>query len=726
MTSLNWAVGPNSGKASSISRNQQKKHKVIWLPIKDVFSKVERGFKLDIDDPKGGANAKPERIERAKEHFLSGGYMDPPEVGYNDWFRSIVFTDGRHRLVAAYQLGAKKAPFVVDSDSKEDILELIGKDTVEEGIGVSEEELLKKFPDLKKTKDLIAVSSWLRAEDSDIAYKIAYEPITKFTKDKERLKSLSKFPKDLKRVKAIAGQLRKTGKLLPVFIEEDDPDMFIIEGRHRILAFWLTGQREIPVVYVNKKEELKEAPVGQKELMSVDMDQFLFGGEFEFGFVYGERSTARKVEDVIKRELSKLLGGIKFSSDTSSFTTKDVAKTSWRLTQDESIKIPGEKYSWGAEFVTPALEWEEFRTVVARTFRYISRKGFITNGTTGMHCSISFKDEDKNKDIDPLKLAVIAGTDYLKNLWPRIQYKLDNGDLSNDYVKSNTEEIKSIIREIISGYSGSQKISDVTASNLAKKVEEWLEDSYSNFLRHGNPKWREKHFIVNLGRLKEHGYVEFRAVGGEGYENRFQEAEMSFRRYALALRRSADPDEGRNEYLKKLYKIFTEALEGFEVYTYDEDLNQSKHKVDLKSIKNENARKLLENILPIISKNRKLRRIVMDMTFSFDHLGKGEGVYSLLNTLSREFDNVKGSANTLRRFFVLLLKIYGVSRKDIKRVFDKHYWEPGSTEKLDPPLTPDGEIDDEAEDFDWDEYERQEYKRDYPYSLNDLYKILNL
>ena len=604
-------------------------------------------------------------------------------------------------------------------------------DCLQEGTGFTEEELIEKFPALEKTKDLKAAAAWFNVEPSEIGYKLVYEPIEKFQKDKTRLETLDQYPGDLKRVRRIARELRKNGRLLPVFVEEDDPEMFIIEGRHRILAFWIVGQKEIPVVYVNKKENLHESPFGEKELQEVDMNQFNFGGEAEFAVVYGETSTSQKYTRMIRDELSRILG-VSFTDEISSIVTDEMARTEWRITIDDSVKVPDETKFFGAEVVTPVLDWEDFRKTIARIFKYIDTKGFITNGSTGLHCSISFKDEKKNQEIDPLKLAVIAGTNYLRSVWPRIQYKLSNGELSSDYVKSNRDEIKNIIKDISRSYgSKDSKISDVTAQNLSSKIQSWLDDNYQNFMRFGKPTWKEKHFAVNVGKLAEKGYVEFRAVGGENYENRFKEAEQAFRRFALTLERAADTGkESRRDYLKKLYKIFSEALEEVDIFIYDFDeegqLHQEKHTANLENIKNEQAKKLLNSVLPLTNKNPSLRKNLLELVYTFDQVGKAMGILRILTMLSQNMGNLKKYSNTLRRFFIMLFKIYGVTRKDLETIFHKHYWEPNDPNKLTLPMTDDGEVDDENEDFDWEEYERQEHKMDSSYSLNDLYKLFKI
>ena len=57
--------------------------------------------------------------------------------------------------------------------------------------------------------------------------------ITKFMKQKKILKKLEN------------GQ-----HSFPIYIEEGDPHLFIMEGRHRAIAFILNGMDKIPVFFV--------------------------------------------------------------------------------------------------------------------------------------------------------------------------------------------------------------------------------------------------------------------------------------------------------------------------------------------------------------------------------------------------------------------------------------------------------------------------------------------
>ncbi len=47
--------------------------------------------------------------------------------------------------------------------------------------------------------------------------------------------------------------IKQGGKLLPIYVEKNDPHKFVMAGRHRMVAFWLLKINMIPVAYVTKK-----------------------------------------------------------------------------------------------------------------------------------------------------------------------------------------------------------------------------------------------------------------------------------------------------------------------------------------------------------------------------------------------------------------------------------------------------------------------------------------
>jgi hypothetical protein len=107
---INWA---NEDDAERPNNFHDDNYVLINVNIKDITKYMHSSMRLDLDDIKGGDNAIGNRLERAKQHIINGCPIDYPEVGCSDINNVIDYTNGRHRVVAAYQLGFDYAPMFV-------------------------------------------------------------------------------------------------------------------------------------------------------------------------------------------------------------------------------------------------------------------------------------------------------------------------------------------------------------------------------------------------------------------------------------------------------------------------------------------------------------------------------------------------------------------------------------------------------------------------------------
>ena len=109
-------------------------------------------------------------------------------------------------------------------------------------------------------QDLKDVAGWMDTTPDKISIEVKQEPIEKFIKQiREMYGTYDEFPEDEERTNRILKLLKRGSKPLPVYVEAGDPDLFVMEGRHRMVAFWLAGMKSIPVAYASKKQEFSEA-----------------------------------------------------------------------------------------------------------------------------------------------------------------------------------------------------------------------------------------------------------------------------------------------------------------------------------------------------------------------------------------------------------------------------------------------------------------------------------
>jgi hypothetical protein len=101
-------------------------------------------------------------------------------------------------------------------------------------------------------QDLKDVAEWMRTTPDKLSVEVRQEPVKKFIKQiREMYGTYDEFPEDEERTSRILKLLKRGAKPLPIYVEANDPDLFVMEGRHRMVAFWLAGMKIIPVAYVS-------------------------------------------------------------------------------------------------------------------------------------------------------------------------------------------------------------------------------------------------------------------------------------------------------------------------------------------------------------------------------------------------------------------------------------------------------------------------------------------
>ena len=100
--------------------------------------------------------------------------------------------------------------------------------------------------------DLDAAADWIGKTIDRLRVEVVDEPITIFMKQiKEMYGTYKEYPQDAKRTKTILQKLQAGETEYPIYVQRKDPDKFVMEGRHRMVAFWMAGLKNIPVAYVS-------------------------------------------------------------------------------------------------------------------------------------------------------------------------------------------------------------------------------------------------------------------------------------------------------------------------------------------------------------------------------------------------------------------------------------------------------------------------------------------
>jgi len=196
----------------------------------------------------------------------------------------------------------------------------------------------------------------------------------------------------------------------------------------------------------------------------------------------------------------------------------------WKLVPDGSID--DDSSGAGVEIVSPPIPAEDAFEKLEQVFDCIEDGGYKTNSSTGLHINISIPDmADK---IDPLKLVLFMGDKHILKVFDREH---------NTYTESQIDILK---KEIIRG-----KLNKST--DIIKDMCGLLS--------------REKYSSVNLSKLFTQGFIEFRSAGGANYHKKLKEVKEVLGRLLTAIYIASNPEEEKEEYLKKVSKLVASGKE---------------------------------------------------------------------------------------------------------------------------------------------------------------------
>lgn len=147
---------------------------------------------------------------------------------------------------------AEKEPAVYDEFAEWIYQDLHSKSTIGEGINSHKEISLKQAIKLSQLSDINDVGTWLQKNIKDIKFYYSLEPINIFMETILEMESTyDDFPDEAERSRKIFELLQQGEKPKAIFIEKNDSSKFIMEGRHRIVAFKWFGLEKVPVIYVS-------------------------------------------------------------------------------------------------------------------------------------------------------------------------------------------------------------------------------------------------------------------------------------------------------------------------------------------------------------------------------------------------------------------------------------------------------------------------------------------
>lgn len=226
---------------------------------------------------------------------------------------------------------------------------------------------------------------------------------------------------------------------------------------------------------------------------------------------------------------------IKSASGYKAFGTREPGI--WYLETDPSINASESDGEAGLELVSPPMPIAQALEKLEAVFGWMGGRGAYTDSSTGFHMGVSIPNME---NLDHLKLVLFLGDQYILK-----QFKRD----TNSYTKSSLEKMQlgnvpHTVKQMPGLFAQLQKGLDATATKLLSTMLVPRGDRYVS---------------VNI---KDH-YIEFRSAGGD-YLSQLDKIKNTMLRYVRVMGIASNPEEGKQEYAKKLYKLLIEGVDDSE------------------------------------------------------------------------------------------------------------------------------------------------------------------
>jgi hypothetical protein len=223
--------------------------------------------------------------------------------------------------------------------------------------------------------------------------------------------------------------------------------------------------------------------------MDISLYEPRIGFEVECGSPWSRYETLRK--------LCSDLGEERYRDGAPAFT-------GWRAVRDVSLQFNNRE---ATELISPVMPYRYGMSVMSDVFRWMKDNQFQTNSSCGFHVGLSIINME---DIDPVKLVMLLNENAVLGMFNRDQ---------NQYCKN------------IKYYFRNYRL-------------DRIEDLKTRFVQNvGETKYR---FVNFLKLYSNDPYLEFRAIGGADYHNRFNDVEICIDHFLSAMIDSTDPENAKD------------------------------------------------------------------------------------------------------------------------------------------------------------------------------------
>lgn len=211
----------------------------------------------------------------------------------------------------------------------------------------------------------------------------------------------------------------------------------------------------------------------------------------------------------------------------------------------------------GYELVSPVMDYADaivaMRKCLAALDKYAS-----THRGCGVHINVSRTGYSLD-DYDVTKMVLLMGDMHVLSKFDRI---------GNRYTKSISQKLKSAFddhryTELLSGIKRSLYGSSSPDSRAKSQILQLMKQLGTSAILENRPE--DRYLAINFIPLTTRGYVEFRAMGGAGYEQRGDEIVHGMHRFAKLIHAGTDPDAHFSDYMTKVVRLIGQSDVGSDI-----------------------------------------------------------------------------------------------------------------------------------------------------------------
>lgn len=201
---------------------------------------------------------------------------------------------------------------------------------------------------------------------------------------------------------------------------------------------------------------------------------------------------------------------------------------------DASLKKKQEATDGGLEFVSPPLPLKDMYTTLTRVREWAIANKCYANRSVGLHVNVSLPGLNSIKT-DYLKLVLLLGDEHVLR-----QFKRSASDIAADEKNYAVSGISRIVQSV--------KNSPHIVPGMLDSMREKLSHLATKAIIGNVDKYTSVH--------TKNEYIEFRGPGGDWINANYDLLLQTLHRFVVATAAAMDPDMYREDYLKKLYKLF--------------------------------------------------------------------------------------------------------------------------------------------------------------------------